>query len=71
MNALSNEGIYISTRSACSSRSKDYSETIYQISKDKNISKNSLRVSLSHLTTKEELDTFVRVLKNIVDNLKG
>lgn len=71
MNALSNEGIYISTRSACSSRSKDYSETIYQISKDKVISKNSLRISLSHLTSKEELDIFVMVLKRIVNSLKG
>lgn len=71
MNALSNEGIYISTKSACSSRSKDYSETIYQISKDKVISKNSLRISLSHLTSKEELDTFIVVLKRIVNSLKG
>lgn len=71
MNALSNEGIYLSTKSACSSRSKDYSNTVYEISKDKTISKNSLRISLSHLTTKEEIDIFVDVLKRIVDNLKG
>lgn len=71
MNALSNEGVYISTRSACSSRSKDYSETVYQISKDQVVSKNSLRISLSHLTTREELDVFVTVLNKIVSSLKG
>ena len=71
MNALSNQGIYISTKSACSSRSKDYSTSIYEITKDANVSKNSLRISLSHLTTKEELDVFVNALKSIVDNLKG
>ena len=71
MNALSNEGIYVSTRSACSSRSKDYSETVYQVSKDEVVSKNSLRISLSHLTTREELDTFVTVLNKIVSSLKG
>jgi cysteine sulfinate desulfinase/cysteine desulfurase-like protein len=38
---------------------------------DLTISKNSLRISLSHLTKKEELDVFVRTLKNIVDGLKG
>lgn len=71
MNALSNKGIYISTKSACSSRSKDYSSSIYELTKDVNISKNSLRISLSHLTTKEELEIFVKELKNIVNNLKG
>ena len=71
MNALSNKGIYISTKSACSSKSKDYSTSVYEITKDENISKNSLRISLSHLTTKEELDVFVKELKNIVTSLKG
>ena len=71
MNALSNKGIYISTKSACSSRSKDYSTSIYEVTKDTTISKNSLRISLSHLTTKEELDVFVKELKEIVDSLKG
>ena len=37
MNALSNQGIYISTKSACSSRSKDYSASIYELTKDTNI----------------------------------
>ena len=71
MNALSNEGIYLSTKSACSSRSKDFSQSVYEISKDKEISKNSLRISLSHLTTKEEIDIFVKTLNSIVSNLKG
>lgn len=71
MNALSNKGIYVSTKSACSSRSKDYSASLYEVTNDMTISKNSIRISLSHLTTKEELDFFVSELKNIVDNLKG
>lgn len=71
MNALSNEGIYLSTKSACSSRSKEYSESVYGVTKDKNISKNSLRISLSHLTRKEELDIFVSILERIVNSLKG
>lgn len=71
VNALSNLGIYVSTKSACSSRSKDYSASIYELTKDTTISKNSLRISLSHLTTKDEIDIFVSSLKKIVDNLKG
>lgn len=71
MNALSSKGIYISTKSACSSKSKDYSVSIYEITKNDTISKNSLRVSLSHLTTIDELNTFVKELKEIVEALKG
>ncbi len=71
VNALSSLGIYVSTKSACSSRSKDYSASLYELTKDTTISKNSLRISLSHLTTKEEIDAFVSSLKKIVDNLKG
>ena len=71
MNALSNKGIYVSTKSACSSRSKDYSASIYEITNDEVISKNSLRISFSHLTTKEELDIFARELSGIISSLKG
>ena len=71
MNALSSKGIYISTKSACSSKSKDFSASVYELTKDDNISKNSLRISLSHLTTKSELDFFVNALKEIVEVLKG
>ena len=71
MNALSNKGIYISTKSACSSRSKDYSASVYEITNDDVISKNSLRMSLSHLTTKEEIDVFVSELAKIISDLKG
>ncbi len=71
VNALSSLGIYVSTKSACSSRSKDYSASLYELTKDTTISKNSLRISLSHLTTKEDIDIFVSSLKKIVDNLKG
>lgn len=71
MNALSEKGIYISTKSACSSRSKDYSVSVYELTKNEVASKNSLRISLSHLTKKEEIDIFVKELKEIVDGLKG
>lgn len=71
VNALSDRGIYISSKSACSSYSKDYSKSVYEVSKDDFISKNSLRVSFSYLTSEEEIDIFVKELKNIVDSLKG
>ena len=71
VNALSEEGIYLSTKSACSSYSKEISKSVYAITHDEFISKNSLRVSFSYLTSKEEIDIFVDALKRIVSNLKG
>lgn len=71
MNALSSKGIYISTKSACSSKSKDYSVSIYEMTKNDTISKNSLRISISHLTTIDELNVFIKELKDIVETLKG
>ena len=71
VNALSERGIYISTKSACSSYSKDYSKSVYAVSNDEFISRNSLRVSFSYLTSKEEIDIFVKELKDIHDSLKG
>lgn len=71
VNALSNRGIYVSSKSACSSYSKEYSKSVYAVSNDEFISKNSLRVSFSYLTSKEEIDIFVKELKKIHDELKG
>lgn len=71
VNALSNAGIYVSSKSACSSYSKDYSKSVYAVTNDEFISKNSLRVSFSYLTSKEEIDIFVKELKRIHDELKG
>ena len=71
VNALSERGIYVSSKSACSSYSKDYSKSVYEVSKNEFISKNSLRVSFSYLTTIEEIDIFVKELKEIVNSLQG
>ena len=71
VNALSNRGVYISSKSACSSYSKDYSKSVYEVTHDEFISRNSLRVSFSYLTSKEEIDIFVKELKEIHDELKG
>lgn len=51
--------IYISTKSACSSE-ENISKTIYALTKDEALAKSSIRISLSHLTTKKELDEFLK-----------
>ena len=62
--------IYVSTKSACSSE-KNISKTIYAITKDEERAKSSLRISLSHLTTREELDEFLRVFDIVYKKLVG
>ena len=62
INALSEEEIYISTKTACSS--SDISDSVLELTKDINLAKFSERVSISHLTTEEEIDIFFKSLKN-------
>ena len=69
LHALEQHDIYISTKTACSS-DKDYSKAVYAITNNMDYAKHSLRISLSYLTTKEELDIFVDKLKDEICKLK-
>ncbi len=60
--------IYVSTRTACSST--DYSKSVYVITKDKVLAASSIRISLSYLTKKEELDIFLDALNKIYNKYK-
>lgn len=62
---LEKHNIYISNHSACSS-DNEMSKVIYMLTNDEKRAKSSVRFSLSHLTTKEELDEVVKVLENIL-----
>ena len=68
MRALEEKDIYVSTKTACSSND-EVSEAIYALTKDKELAKSSIRISLSHLTTYEEIDTFIVELKTCLDKL--
>lgn len=60
------QDIAISAGSACHSGSIEMSETVYQITKDKNIANSCIRISLSIYNTKEEVDKFLEVFESIV-----
>ena len=62
--ALSRRGIYVSVKSACSAIGTP-SRPVLAVSRDKKRAINSWRVSFSHLTTKEEIEKFVEVCKEI------
>ena len=66
--ALEKYEIYISTQTACSSGSS-ISKAVYAVTNDKDRASSSVRISLSYLTTKEELDYFLDKFKICYDEL--
>ena len=67
LHALEEKEIFISTQTACSVG--NYSKAVFAITHDKDLASSSLRISLSYLTTKEELDIFVEVFEDAIRKL--
>ena len=58
--ALSERGVCVSVKSACSTEGTP-SKAVFAVSRDRKNALSSWRISLSHLTTQEELDEFLQV----------
>ena len=56
LHALEQDDIYVSTKSACSS--SDISHSVLEVTHDEKCAKSSIRISISYLTTKEEINVF-------------
>lgn len=69
LHALEEYEIYISTKTACS-KDNSNSLTLTTIGKDDSISGHSIRVSISYLTTEEEIHSFVEKLKICMEKLR-
>lgn len=69
--SLDMEGVCASSGSACTSGSLDPSHVLLAIGLPHEIAHGSLRLTLSHTTTKEELDFVVEQLKDIVKRLRA
>ncbi|SET45388.1 cysteine desulfurase [Oceanobacillus limi] len=67
---LGEQGIYISTKSACSSKQLDESRIVSACGFKQERSTSALRVSLSYDNTKEEVGTFIIKLKEAIQQLK-
>lgn len=65
---LEKEEIYVSTTSACSLEGMP-SKSVYAITKNENLARNTIRISFSHNTTKEELEFFVNKLIEITSQI--
>lgn len=68
IHALESREIYISTQSACSDN-KHYSKAVKAVTNDLELSNTSMRISLSSLTTKKEIDTFLQVFDEKIEEL--
>lgn len=66
MNALNAKNICVSAQSTCSSRTKAPSHTLKAMDMSDAIAYGAIRVSLSHLTTMDELEYFIKTLKEII-----
>lgn len=68
LHALEEDDIYISTKTACSSDGKK-SLSVFSLTKNEDLSLSSIRISISHLTTVDEINLFLDKLKNNIYKL--
>ena len=69
VHALEKYEIYVSTNTACSSG--DISNSIIAIYNDINRAKHTIRISLSYVSTTEEVNKFIEVFKSVYENLSN
>jgi len=70
LHSLEQDGIYVSSGSACSSKKKGYSHVLESINMRSELIDSSLRFSLSYSTTKDEIDYAIEKTKEHFINLK-
>ena len=68
---LDDKGICASSGSACTSGSLDPSHVLLAIGRPHEVAHGSLRLSLSHETTPEEVDTMLREIPGVVEYLRN
>jgi len=70
LHALEDEGVYVSTGSACSSRDRKLSHVLKALGADDRTADGSIRISISYLTTEEEIDAFIPILVRTVSRIE-
>ena len=67
IHAMEEEGVFISTKSACSTN--DLSGSVYSLYHDRDIATHSIRVSLSYKNTKDEVERFNEIFDRVISKL--
>lgn len=70
LNMLSSKGIYVSAGSACTSNNPHISDTLQAIGLPKDLLESTIRISMSFMTTKEEIDYFLDTLCSQVETMR-
>lgn len=70
LHALEDKGIYVSSGSACASNKPAISETLKAIGVKKELLDSTIRISMSVMTTKEELEYTITEIKKILPMLR-
>jgi len=71
VHALEEHDIYISAKSACSSKSAAASRILLAMGISEDIALESVRVSFSHWTTEDDAKAFIAALKTVLPELKS
>lgn len=71
VHSLEQDEIYVSAGSACSSKRKGYSHVLDALNIGEDLMDSSIRFSLSHTNTREEIDFVVKKVKEYYINLKS
>ena len=62
---LENHEIYLSTTTACALGNSP-SKSVLAITNDENLASNSIRISISHLSTLDDIEEFLKIFKSIL-----
>ncbi len=66
---LEEKEVYVSTKTTCCADDAP-SKIVYALTQDPTLASSSIRVSVSHLTTKEEIDSFLNIFDKCINELK-
>ena len=70
LHSLEDKGIYVSAGSACSTHKRTPSATLTSIGLEKDLLESTVRISMSVLTTREDIDSVISALGEIVPMLR-
>lgn len=62
---LEEKDIYVSSTTACALENAP-SKSVYAITKSEKLSRNTIRISMSHKTTEEEIDRFLEIITELL-----
>ncbi|HOR20708.1 MAG TPA: cysteine desulfurase family protein [Bacilli bacterium] len=69
--ALSNQGIMISSVSACHAKAASMSYSVRALGRSEDLSKNTLRISFDYQTTMEDIEVFIQALDDVLERIRS